>query len=93
MNYPDQSQNPARMALTRAVARLTKLEKAIAQGLYRRMPVEGCHHGRGWGHSETCFRSCYDSWRGDVNEIAHILSQNRKGFDRDEFVKLASNAD
>jgi hypothetical protein len=70
--------------------KLTKLEKAIARGMYRRMPVETCHSGRGWGHSEACFHSCHSSWRGDVNELAHVLSLNRKGFGKDAFVLAAS---
>ena len=69
---------------------LTKLEKAIAQAMYRRMPVKSCHSGRGWGHSEACFDTCFSSWRGDVSEIAHVMGQNRKRFDRDAFVKMAN---
>ena len=69
---------------------LTELETELARGLYRRMPVESCHSGRGWGHSESCFRSCHSTWSGDVNEMAHVLHLNREGFDREAFIALAN---
>ena len=70
---------------------LTKIERELAEAMFRRMPVESCHHGRGWGHSAACFRSCYSSWNGDVNEIARVLRQNRKNFDIDSFLFVATH--
>jgi hypothetical protein len=71
--------------------KLTKLEIEIARGLYRQMPVKNCHYGRGRGHSESCLINCFDSWQRCVNEMAFVLTQNRKGFDREIFIQRANH--
>ena len=61
---------------TAAVAKrvtLTKLEAAIALGLYRSQPIKGCHSGRGCLHSESCWLHCHDSWLRDVSCLASNL--------------------
>ena len=58
------------------------IRKALVVALHRQMPVEGYHSGRGWGHSEACYRSCFDSWERTVREIAHELSRLDSTFDK-----------
>jgi len=59
---------------------------ALAQELYRHMPVKGCHHGRGARHNETCFASCYDSWEMIVKGIAATCQQQNAQFNRERFL-------
>lgn len=57
----------------------------LAESLHRTMPVKGCHSGRGWIHSESCFDLCYDSWLRCVQDVAHSIYLQNKRFNREQF--------